>query len=329
MRNRRTLPFVDTHTAGEPTRIVLDGFPQPPGATMEERRQWLSVHADGLRRLVLQEPRGHRDMFGAVVSEPVDPTCDAGVFFIESGGYLRMCGHGTIGVVTALVALGRCSGPDVVLDTPAGRIACRVHGGGVPPEAVTMRNVPSFYLGDVDVEGTTVSLAFGGNLFGLVDVAAAGHRVDRTEIVPLVQTALELRARVNELGPWMHPASGEEMCVELIEFFGEGNPPRNLVVFGHGQVDRSPCGTGTSAKMATLHARGTLGVGEPYPYRSVLDTEFVGRIVEETDVGDHRGIVPEITGTAHIIATGDLILDEDDPFPEGFELMPGADRGLF
>ena len=296
---------------------------------MEERREWLSAHADGLRRFVLQEPRGHRDMFGAVLCEPVDETCDVGVLFMESGGYLRMCGHGTIGVVTALASFGWCSGPDVVIDTPAGRVACRVHGDTASPAAVTVRNVPSFYLGDVDVEGITVSLAFGGNLLGLVNVAAVGRRVDRAEIAPLVRTGLRLRARVNELGPWMHPATGQPMCVELIEFYEDGDSPRNLVVFGRGQVDRSPCGTGTSAKMAYLHATERLAVGDRYPYRSVLDTEFVGRIVEETSVGDRRAVVPEITGAAHIISTGNLILDEDDPFPEGFELTPEASDGLF
>lgn len=329
MRQRRLVPFVDTHTAGEPTRIILGGFPRPLGATMEERRQWLTAHADGLRRFVLREPRGHRDMFGAVLSEPVDATCDAGVFFMESGGYLRMCGHGTIGLVTALVSLGWCSGPDVALDTPAGRVVCRVHGDAGSPEAVSVRNVPSFYIGDVDVEGITVSLAFGGNLFGLVDVAATGLRVDRAEIASLVRTALRLRVHVNELGPWTHPSTGQAMHVDLIEFYEDGDPPHNLVVFGHGQVDRSPCGTGTSAKMAYLHATGRLAVGDRYPYRSVLDTEFVGRIVEETDVGGRQGIVPEITGAAHIVSMGNLVLEENDPLPDGFELAHETNGKLF
>jgi len=324
MRRSQTIRFLDTHTAGEPTRVILEGFPEPQGETMEARRRWLDDHADGLRRLVLEEPRGHRGMFGALVAEPVDPTCDAGVFFMQSGGYLLMCGHGAIGVVTALAVLGRCPGPDVALDTPAGRVACRVHGDPESPEAITVRNVDSFYLTQVDVDGVAVSLAYGGNLFGLVDVASIGHRVDRSEIAALVQIGLRIRTALNDRGTWSHPADGRPLSVELIEFFEDGDPPRNLVVFGRGQVDRSPCGTGTSAKMAMLHARGELPVDEPYPYGSVLGTEFIGRIVEETEVGGHPAIVPEIRGSAYITATGELVLHEDDPFPQGFTLLDGG-----
>jgi len=320
-RRLRTVPFVDTHTAGEPTRVALGGFPTPLGDTMELRRQWLERQADGIRRLVLREPRGHRDMFGALIGEPIDSSCDVGVFFLESGGFLSMCVHGTIGVVTALLATGRCVGPEVALDTPAGRVVCHVQGGPGAPGAVSVRNVPSFLLEDVDVDGVPVSLAYGGNLFGLVDVTAIGHRIDRSSIDTLVHLALQLRANLNEHGPWTHPTGRRPLRVELIEFYEEEEPARNLVVFGHGQVDRSPCGTGTSAKMALLHAAGRLAIDEPYRYRSVLDTEFVGRVVEETKVGGHPAIVPEITGRAHVISKGELVLEEGDPFPEGFELI--------
>jgi len=329
MSNCRMIPFVDTHTAGEPTRIVLGGFPRPIGNTMEARRQWLSFHADGLRRFVLQEPRGHHNMFGAVLSAPIDPTCDTGVFFMESGGYLRMCGHGTIGVVTALTSMGWCNRSEVALDTPAGRVECRIGKLEAGSFTVSLRNVPSFYLGDIDIDGIRVSLAFGGNLFGLIDAAALGERIDRSNLASLLETAMALRTRINAFGPWSHPADGRVLEVELIEFYEEGNPPRNVVVFGHGQIDRSPCGTGTSAKMAYLHATGKLDVGERYIYRSVLGTEFVGRIVEETTLGDGQAVIPEITGAAHIIAMGNLILDGADPFPVGFELEEPPGTGVF
>lgn len=320
MQVQRFIPYVDTHTAGEPTRIILAGFPRPRGRTMEERRSWLSVHADALRRFVLQEPRGHSDMFAALLSDPIDPGCDAGVFFLQSGGFLGMCGHGTIGVATVMVALGWVTADHLTLETPSGQVRCRIHGTPGTPSAVSVENVPAFYLEEREVDGVHVALSYGGNLFGLVDVADVGERIALESIEPLIAVASRFRDRLNAGGPWVHPETAKSMSVELIEFYDHANPPRNVVVFGDRQVDRSPCGTGTSAKMAYLHAAGRLPVGEPYPYRSVLGTEFVGRILREVKVGGCAGIVPEITGSAHIVGMGNLILADGDPFPEGFAL---------
>jgi len=322
VKTSRRISFVDTHTAGEPTRLILDGFPTPLGSTMEAKRRWLSENADWLRNLVLREPRGHRGMFGAILTNATDKDCQTGVIFMDGGGYLRMCGHGSIGVATALVSIGAFSGPGLLLDTPAGVVSCHIHSGSFGLEAVTVRNVPSFYVGEVTAERTTASLAYSGNLFALVDAGPMGLRLGLSATEDLVQLALKLRSALNQIGPWHHPASGEPMYVELIEFYEENPIPRNVVVFGKGQVDRSPCGTGLCAKMAFLHAAGRLSIGAEYPYRSILGTEFVGMIVRETRVGTMRAIVPEFTGTAYISSLGSLVVEEGDPFPEGFELSP-------
>lgn len=321
---RRFVQVVDTHTAGEPTRVVLSGFPPIPGKTMEDRRCWLAQNADDFRKFLLQEPRGHADMFGALVTPPSSPEADFGVIFLDNGGYLHMCGHGAIGVATALAALGWTSKEEIVLDTPSGLVRCRIHRREGEVVAVTFRNVPAFYLETVKWKGFEVHIAYGGNLFALVDVGALGVELERGFLPQLVHLGLEIRDELNSRRRFQHPETGRGLRVELVEFYEEGDPPRNVVVFGQGQVDRSPCGTGTCAKMAFLHAHGLLRVGEEYRYRSILDTEFVGRIVQEIKVGGKQAIVPEVTGTAHIIGFGHLVDVEGDPFPEGFSLFSSS-----
>lgn len=320
MNFRRLVQVVDTHTAGEPTRVVTAGFPLPQGGTMEEQRRWLADNADDLRGFLLREPRGHPDMFGALVLPPADPRADIGLIFLDNGGYLTMCGHGTIGAVTALAALGQITGDEVTVDTPAGLVRCRIERSRGEVQAVAFRNVESLYLKTVEIDGIPVAISYGGNLFALVDAEKAELPLSQENLPQLVARGLEIRARINAEHPFTHPGTGGKLTVELIEFYIEGPPARNVVVFGHGQVDRSPCGTGTCAKMAFLHARGELGVGEEYHYRSIIDTEFVGRIVSEVQVGDMPGIVPEVRGSAHITGFGTMVLVDDDPFPAGFRL---------
>jgi proline racemase/trans-L-3-hydroxyproline dehydratase len=289
---------------------------------MEERRRWLAQHADGFRQFLLREPRGHDEMFGAIVTPPLSPEADFGVIFLDNGGYLGMCGHGTIGAVTALAVLGWIQREEVVVDTPSGLVRCRIHWKDRTVEAVTFRNIPSFYLETLEWEGAPLHIAYGGNLFALVEAKTMGFRLARETLPKLVQMGMEIRRWVNSKHDFRHPATGTELAVELVELYEESDPPRNVVVFGRGQVDRSPCGTGTCAKMAFLHARGSLRVGEEYRYRGILDTEFVGRIVAETMVGGKVAIVPEVTGSAHVVGFGQLVLVEGDPFPTGFRLIP-------
>jgi proline racemase/trans-L-3-hydroxyproline dehydratase len=320
MKVRRFLQVVDTHTAGEPTRVVLGGFPHIPGETMEQRRSWLAKNADDFRMFLLQEPRGHDDMFGAIVTPPTSPAVDLGLIFLDGGGYLGMCGHGTIGAMTALASLGWTTKEELFVDTPSGLVQCRTLRQEGEVQAVTLRNVPSFYLGDLERNGVHLHIAYGGNLFALVEVKAFHLSLEREALPDLVKEGIAIRRWVNQHHTFQHPVTGAPLAVELVEFYEESVPPRNVVVFGQGQVDRSPCGTGTCAKMAFLYAQGSLRVGDTYHYQGILGTEFTGRVVAEAKVGDNVGIVPEITGSAYITGMGALVLTEGDPFPTGFSI---------
>ncbi|MCL0060233.1 proline racemase family protein [Dehalococcoidia bacterium] len=323
MKILRWVQIADTHTAGEPTRIVLGELPYTiPGRTMGERQTWLADHAEDLRQFLLQEPRGHNDMFGAVVVPPVNPEADFGLIFFDSEGCLGMCGHGTIGAVTALASLGWTQKEELIIDTPAGEVRCRIHWKDGEVVAVTFQNVASFYLTTLRKDGVPIHIAYGGNLFALVEVKLLGFQLERDALPELVHRGMAIRRWVNEHHVFHHPATRAPLKVDLVEFYSEAAPQTNVAVFGEGQVDRSPCGSGTCAKMAFLHAHGQLGVGEEYRYRSILGTEFIGRIVTEVRVGDILGIIPEVTGSAYLVGIGSLVLVEGDPFPSGFRLIP-------
>jgi len=320
LRLRRFVQIVDTHTAGEPTRVVTSGLPRIPGESMIDRRRWLETTGANLRGFLLDEPRGHHDMFGAILTPAVSPQADFGVIFLDNNGTLAMCGHGTIGVVTALLSLGQVEQDDIKLDTPAGLVRCHAERTNGEVSAVTFRNVPSFYLRTLDWKGVPVHISYGGNLFALVDAASAGLQIDREHMGELVETGIAIRSWSNQQTKVHHPETGALLTIDLVEFYEAGDPDRNVVVFGDRQVDRSPCGTGTCAKMAFLHATGKLPVGKDYHYQGILGTEFTGKVAAETTVGNVPGIIPEITGSAYVTAIGSLILTDDDPFPSGFNL---------
>ena len=320
MKLRRFVQIVDTHTAGEPTRIVTGGLPRIPGETMIDRRRWLETTGASLRGFLLDEPRGHHDMFGAIITPPADPKADFGAIFLDNSGTLAMCGHGTIGVVTALTTLGQTERDEIVLDTPAGLVHCRAERLDGEIRSVTFQNVPSFYLHDLNWNGTTVHLSYGGNLFALVDAGSAGLQIDKGHLPELVEAGMAVRTWANQQSKIRHPETGEPLTIDLVEFYEQGDPDRNVVIFGDSQVDRSPCGTGTCAKMAFLHAVKELPVGKVYPYQGILGTEFTGAIEKEVLVGDVPGIIPRIRGSAHVTAIGSLVLTDDDPFPSGFSL---------
>ena len=320
MKIQHLVQVVDTHTAGEPTRVVLDGLPSILGKTMVERRTWFEKHGKDLRGFLLREPRGHTNMLGAIVTPPADSRTDLGLIFFDNGGTLWMCGHGTIGAITALASLGRIHKEEVLVDTPSGLVRCHLHSEEGEVRAVTFRNVPSFYLETVSWNGIAVQVAYGGNLFALVNAVSLGVELQRAGLRKIVDLGLTIMAWLNENFSFYHPGSGAPLLVDHIEFYENSSPPRNVVVFGRGQVDRSPCGTGTCAKMAFLYSQGKLKPGEEYRYQGILNTEFIGRIVSETKIGNIVGIIPEVTGSAHVMAFGSLILTKNDPFPAGFDL---------
>src|SRR4051812_15686724 len=315
MRARRIFHAVDSHTEGMPTRVVTAGVGVLPGTTMLERKRRFEAEQDHLRRLLMQEPRGHGAMSGAILQPPTRPDADWGVVFIEVSGCLPMCGHGTIGVATVLVETGMVAvtEPETVvrLDVPAGLVEARVTVRDGHAERVTIRNVPAFvHELDATADGITYDMAFGGNFYAIAPAESVGLAVVPENAPRLIEAGLALMEAVEEP---IHPREPAiRGCHHVI--WTEGG--RAATAIHPGWVDRSPCGTGTSARMAALHARGELALDEPFEHRSILDTRFVGRLVAETG----RGVIPEITGRAWITGTGQYLLDPEDPFPEGFAL---------
>jgi proline racemase len=313
---------VDTHTAGEPTRILLDGIDRSTLAdgSVRAKRDSFADEYDQVRELLMQEPRGHADMFGAVVVEP-QADADVGVFFMDAGGYLDMCGHGVIGVVSALVELGCVSAePTVRVATPAGVVETTPHYTGDGVDRVTIRNVESFVYETTTVPVSfltsplQVDVAYAGNFLALVDSEQLGVWIGDARTADLVDWALEIRTAVNDTLDVVDPFSGAPTEVSITEIYESGSDvDRNIVVFGDGQVDRSPCGTGTCAKMALLYELGRLGIDEPYVHESVVGTRFEGRIVDIEERGDDTVIVPAITGAARITGTHTFVKDSRDP----------------
>lgn len=316
-----------------PTRVVTGGVGPIPGDSMLERKLHFERHMDGMRLMLMREPRGHGAMSGAILQPPLLEEADWGVVFIEVSGCLPMCGHGTIGVATVLVETGMVdvTEPETVvrLDTPAGLVEARVAVEDGRARSVALRNVPSFLLardGKIELEGQVLSydMAFGGNFYAILPAEVAGLEVDPARAGELVERGLEVMAAVNAADRPEHPADPRISGCKHVIFTapGEDGPhsQRSATSIHPGWLDRSPCGTGTSAKLAALHARGELGVGEEFVNRSVIGTRFAGRIVEETEVGGLAAVVPEISGRAWITGIGEYVLDPDDPFPEGFAL---------
>jgi proline racemase len=333
MRASRYFAAVDSHTEGMPTRVITGGVPALPGATMLERKLWFEEHMDDVRLLLMREPRGHAAMSGAILQPPTRADADWGVLFIEVSGCLPMCGHGTIGVATVLVETGMVEvrEPETVvrLDTPAGLVVVRVAVRDGRALAVTLRNVPAFLAARdraVAVDGlgsVAYDMAFGGNFYAIVDAASVGVRVDPAQSDALIAVGAQIMDAIEVAERPVHPEDARIAgChhVVLYENGADGAHARAATSIHPGWLDRSPCGTGTSARLAQLHARGALGVGEDFVNESVLGTRFTGRIVEETVVGGVDAVVPEITGRAWITGMGQYLLAPDDPFPAGFRL---------
>lgn len=326
------LHYIDTHTMGEPTRIIVDGVPPILGDTMMERKKYLEKHLDHIRTMAMHEPRGHRDMFGAILMEPFHKDAQIGVIFMDSGGYLNMCGHGSIGVVTMLIERGFINVEEpnayINLDTPAGLIKTKAKVKRGKVEEVSIINVPSFlYKRDIEIEIPSIGkipldIAFGGSFFALVDAKNIGVNLSIDNTEDLIKYGLVIREAVNDTMSIVHPTNPSIARVDLVEIYdaptSEDADLKNVVVFGAGQVDRSPCGTGTSAKLATLYAKRKLKIGETFVYESITGTKFRGRILGKTKIGDYEAVIPEITGKAFITNYGYLIAEEEDMFKYGF-----------
>ncbi|PUB25930.1 proline racemase [Promicromonospora sp. AC04] len=331
MRSSRTITAVDSHTEGMPTRVVTGGVGPIPGETMNDKRLYFMEHMDELRHFLMDEPRGHGAMSGAILQPPTRPDCDWGVVYIEVSGCLPMCGHGTIGVATVLVETGMVDVVEPVteirLDTPAGLVVAKVAVSDGHADAVTIENVPSFVTAldqTIEVPGygtVPYSMAFGGNFYALVDLDDLKLPFDRARQQDLLAAGLAIMDAINETAKPKHPElDGVEGChhVELIAPGSDARHSRHAMAIWPGWFDRSPCGTGTSARMAELWARGELAIGDDFVNESFIGSRFVGRLVSETTVAGVPAVVPTITGRAWVTATANYLLDPSDPFPTGF-----------
>ncbi|HMR49430.1 MAG TPA: proline racemase family protein [Arachnia sp.] len=332
MRSSRVFTAVDSHTEGMPTRVVTGGVGEIPGATMNEKRLYFMEHLDHIRLFLMNEPRGHAAMSGAILQPPTRPDCDWGVVYIEVSGCLPMCGHGTIGVATVLVETGMVEVVEPVttirLDTPAGLVTASVQVSAGHADAVTIENVPSYAEAlDVAVEvpgygRVPYSMAFGGNFYAMVNLDDVGLVFDRARQDEILKAGLAIMDAINEQAPPKHPwIEGLDHC-HHVEFIAPGSSAvhsRHAMAIYPGWFDRSPCGTGTSARMAELWARGELPLETDFVNESFIGTRFIGRLVEETEVDGRPAVVPTITGRAWVTGMAQYLYDPSDPFPTGFQ----------
>ncbi len=339
MNFSRTYTTIDAHTAGEPLRIVTAGIPRLPGRTILEKRRWVKENLDDVRKALLWEPRGHADMYGAYLTEPVTPEADLGVIFMHNEGYSDMCGHGIIALTTVAVAQGLVTvkSPETRLgiDSPAGFIEAFAEWDGVKVGRVRFNNVPSFlYRRDVKIQTpsfgpVTVDVAFGGAFYAYLDGAQVGLSVTPENYRSLIVLGDEVKKAVSAEVEIQHP-----LIPELNRLYGtiiDGPPQRqkghtqgsaqaNVCVFADREVDRSPTGTGTAGRVAQLYARGRLKEGEVLVNESIIGTIFTGRVVGHTRVGDFGAVIPEVSGRAAITGFNQWVVDPGDPVGAGFFL---------
>jgi proline racemase len=332
---QRSIRTVDYHTGGEPFRIVTGGIPELEGRSVLERRRWAQDHLDDIRRLLVNEPRGHADMYGGFVTPPNDEWADLGVVFFHNEGYSTACGHGTIALVTWAVETGRIGrGADdrqvtVTVDVPSGRLACtaRLDDEGLV-EAVRFRNVPSFVLAkDVTVRVhdrlLTLDIAFGGAFYGIVEAEPLGLRLEAEDLPSMIDLQRELRPALDRSVRVVHPDEADLDGIYGVIFWERLGPveQRNVAVFADGEIDRSPCGSGTSARLAALHARGELAIGERFRHRSIVDSVFDAWVVAEgPPVDGYASVITEVEGSAYRTGESMFSLDPRDPLGTGFLL---------
>lgn len=334
MKVSKVISAVDSHTAGEPTRIVVSGIPKIPGKSMPEKKEYLEKHMDYIRESLMHEPRGHKDMFGSIITAPTMDNADFGIIFMDGGGYLNMCGHGSIGAATVAVETGMVTAVEPItklsMEAPAGLIKARVSVDSGVVSSVTIQNVPSFlYKKDVEIDVPDIGkivldVSFGGSFFAIVNSNQFGLKVDINDIDKLVNAATATLKAVNEQVEVQHPQLAHIKTIDIVEIYDEPTHPeatmKNVVIWAGGSIDRSPCGTGTSAKMATLYAKEKLKINEEFVYESILGTLFKGKLIEETEVGGYKAVIPEITGSAFITGFNQFVFSENDPLKHGFVL---------
>jgi 4-hydroxyproline epimerase len=324
---------IDGHTCGNPVRLVAGGAPLLEGSSMSSRRQDFLARYDWIRTALMFEPRGHDVMSGAILYPPCRDDCDTGILYIEVSGCLPMCGHGTIGAVTFALEQGLVSPKtegELRLDTPAGLVVAAYERAGRFVERVRLTNVASYLaLPEVRVAcpelgELVVDIAYGGNFYAIVEPQPGYAGLDALSAGDIQRLSPEVRRRLNELVEVAHPDDPTIRGVSHIQWAGPARDPkahaRNAVFYGAAAIDRSPCGTGTSARMAQLAARGRLAVGDDFVHESIIGSLFEGRVEAAARVGEHPAIVPSVAGWARLTGLNTIFVDERDPYAHGFQL---------
>lgn len=329
-----TITTIDAHTAGEPLRVVVDGFPPLEGASILEKRQYLKAHHDDLRTALMWEPRGHTDMYGAVLTEPVTQSGDVGVLFTTNEGYSTMCGHGIIalGVVLPDTGMVTASPPQetITFETPAGLVSATAHIRDGRVGSVSFDNVPSF-VSDLDrrIEApqfgsVEYDLAYGGAFYAYCDADQVGLELTPDHADEIRRAGMAIKRAVAESVPIDHPRADDLGFLYGTIFRAPAESAecdsRNVCVFADGQIDRSSTGTGVSGRLAINHERGHLDVGEEFTVESLVGTTFTGTIVDLTTEGEYSAVVPRITGSAHVTGRHEFVIDPADPLRDGFRI---------
>jgi len=336
MKTRIIYQTIDTHTGGQPTRTIYGGVGNIPGKTMSEKMLYLKEKRDDIRQLLMFEPRGNDIMSGVILTEPCTPGCDIGVIYLEVGGYLPMCGHDTIGVATALMEIGMLKTPiepytELFLDTPAGVVKVKIHIESGSVRDVTFENVPAFVFkrdAVITVPGignVKMDISYGGNFYALIRASDVGLKIIPEEAAQTVQLGQSIRGAVNTQMEVFHPEYNFIRGLTHVQFYEPIKDDkclrsRNAVVIPDGTLDRSPCGTGSSARLASLFACGELAVGERFINESIIGSQFECRILREERIGEFVSVIPEITGSAYVTGIHSFFVDHDDPFQSGFQL---------
>lgn len=332
---RKTFFCIDAHTCGNPVRLVAGGGPTLAGANMGEKRLHFLKEFDWIRTGLMFEPRGHDMMSGSILYPPSDPENDVAVLFIETSGCLPMCGHGTIGTVTIMIEEGLVQPKEegkLRLETPAGLVLVSYTQEQKKVKDVKLQNVPSFlYKTQIPVEcpqlGTLlVDVAYGGNFYAIVDLQENYKGIDAYSPGDLIQWSPVIRKRLNQSGTFVHPLDDKIKGLSHILWTGATKSPaahgRNAVFYGEKAIDRSPCGTGTSARMAQWFGKGLLKAGDQFIHESIIGSQFIGKVEALTQCGPYPAIIPSIQGWARITGYNQIIIDdEDDPYAHGFQVI--------
>ena len=315
---------IDYHTAGEPFRIVTGGVAPIPGKTMLDKRRYAAEHLDRVRQLLVHEPRGHADMYGCFVTDPVDDGAELGVLFFHNDGYSTACGHGTIALATAALETGMLAArepeTEITLDVPSGRLPVVASVAGRRVERVRFRHVPSLVLAEgLSADGLNVDIAYGGAFYASVE---APFPVEPANVTRFIELGRALKRTLESQHEIVHPLEPELRDGYGVMFWQDegARRQRNVTVFANGEVDRSPCGSGTSARLALLDRSGALARGAAFTHVSVIGTEFEARVVADAEVAGRPAVVTEVAGSAHLTGFHQFVLEPDDPLETGFLL---------